>query len=157
MNVLRQFRAFLAKGTHADPVDGDEKIFSIEDVLRKMVLLVGDGQFVTQEFSLAASGGTHTGKLPVNHSTAQNSQILVITNGPIKFTTVSPDLGTSNVIIQGSSAHKGILCFNQRTTSFSFTNDNATDDALVKYVIFNQPDLTLPASFRGGKFTTGNR
>lgn len=161
MYVLRQITARLAKGKKLTSVGTAVTFpYRLTDVLRKYVLKVDDGDVVMDSFAMNASDSESL-QLPRNYTNTSRLFFQLRTTDTVKVTIVSPDQGTSNILVKGTRGttlgdHDGLLTFCGTVTSVTITVPAAaTADVLLEYFAFKLPDLTDADSYRIGNLALG--
>lgn len=156
MFLQRQISAVVGKGEKTSVADMPAVIWRLSDILPKYTLVLENGDWTSDYIDLDSSD-TYTVQLPANYSNTEILSCCFRSNAIVKLTFVSPDHGTSNVLLKGTNGttngdHKGIMMWQGTVTSIVIT---AAADALVDYCLFKVPDLTDADSYQLGQRALG--
>lgn len=168
MQIIRQCTAKLVSGQPAALGDVSVAQFKWLDVPRRYVLqMAADGKMV-QDYVAMATNTSHQLKLP---SAYVPGTALAAGGRPLrcafrstdvcKLTIVSPDQGTSNILVKGTNgatngSHDGYLILTGTITSITLAVPSQIAGPVeVEYALYELPDITQSAAFRGGTLTFG--
>lgn len=153
--ITKQVAATLTRGEPTKSTGIVTALYRLKDILPKYQLVLADGKWASDAIVMNASD-TEAMQLPVAYSSANRLAAYFSTDEIVKVTIVSPVHGTSNFLMKGRDSDAlGFLCWQGRVTSITLTIPAGADDTSIEYFMFELPDLSLAASFRGGQQATG--
>lgn len=153
MYLYRQISALLTRNSvetvaEAPPGPKNRLAHSLQ------TLVVADGKF-TADYEPIAAAASKTLQQPSDYLSSKRLYFSLQTSSTVKVTITSPVSGTSVFVVKAATNHPGELTMQGRVTSIAVAAPAGGGTALVKWVMFEVPDLSDADSFRGGVLATG--